>query len=170
MDSAPLVLSPAQVPIEGSKTSHLLSAVRTAIDLPGRVETILYRRGEPLHVERLLPSTDDDVVGAMDVAREQGKIVVTRLLDGEERLHMVMRALCTCVEAGAPPRMFLYRRAEALLDRWLFTGEETWSARSIFSLPVVVDPAVPTGSFAICGSSRGPLVGDIELCVLCQVK
>lgn len=162
-------IRPEEVPLRENTVGCLLSTLQAVFADPLRVERVVYTRGKALHVDRWVPeeAMPQDTNTPFAAIRREAELRIVTSAPGDNHLHAFLQLLNACVEAGKPATNVVVRDAEKF-RKWVFQGNE-WSL-DLFSLNFVEDAELPRGSFALCGSSKGALIMDVELCLLYQVQ
>ena len=158
-----------EVPLRENTVGGLLATLQAVFADPLRIERVVYTRGKALHVDRWVPeeAMPQDTDTPFATIRREAELHIVTPSPGDTHLHTFLQLLNACVEEGRPATNVVVRDVEKF-RKWVFQGNE-WSL-NLFSLNFVVDPELPRGSFALCGSSKGAFIMDVELCLLCQVQ
>lgn len=171
-----LVLQSERHEIPRSTVDGLLEAFRAAFRGTARVERLYYERGKPSFVvERLVledaietaQASDEAFLTPFEMIRQHSALETP---DPEpDALVAVAKAVRTLSERHMDLTMFVcYSRQEVY--SWFCRGrQDLFRPEDIWQVPLVEDPdAAETGLFVV-GSSQGPLVGNIEMAVLCRM-
>lgn len=127
---------------------------------------ILYEKGEPLIVERLVPEsalkTDNEFLTAWQMIRQHAVVEILEGLDSP--MAVVCRAATSLAEKGYTA-MMLVASNRGDVDEWFSLGK----IDAVFRLPFVEDPDCPDRCLIFCGSQAGTMIGNIEYAVVCRM-
>ena len=160
------------VPLAGTTVASLLEQVKALFTMTYKVSRLVYARGEPLRVERLVPisvarAAQDQFNTPFQFARQHSRLERQEREEGESSLNAVLRAITRCHVERTPAR-FLVCRQEARVNQWVFGGK--YALATVFGIPVYEDPDAPDGCLLVCGSMSGDLISDMEFSVVCPLK
>lgn len=143
----------------------LMDAIQTQFRRPNRPVRMFYQKGDPLLFERLVPrstASESEFVTPWEMVRQHTDL---RLMGRSEvPLVDVFSAVLKCVSEGYSPTMFLAPDRDQF-DQWFPQGRPD----AAFQIPLLEDPDCPADSYILCGSSLGPMIGQIEFAVIVRM-
>jgi len=137
-----------------------------------RVEKLLYVRGEPLVVERYVPTPDvqdmaddDAFLTAFQAVRQHADLEIQPL--HADPLSALARAVQSLTSRRYKLTMFICSSRDAVRS-WL--GNDL-RIEDIWQVPLVEDFEATGGGVFVCGSASGSsMIRDIEAAVFCRME
>jgi len=165
MDSVKVLVS-ERVALPRATVPDLLDAVTTSFKSRHRVVTLIYRRGDPLVVERLVPADEvrdsPEFMTPFQIVRQYADL---EELFGEDPLSAVAAA-CQKLSDKKAPATFFVCSSKSEVQKWA----EPFRLDDVFRLPLLVDPEAPDGMLIICGSQSGTGMADIDTAFFVQME
>lgn len=128
---------------------------------------ILYTKGEPLLVERLVPESstkESDFLTPWEMVRQHADVEIREV--GDAPLVTMCKAATSLAEKGYAATMIVANDRDAV-DAWF---GDNGKIDAVLRLPFLEDPDCPPHSIIFCGSKTGEMVQHIEYAVLCRTR
>lgn len=173
------VLASTRVSIERTTINGLMESFRETFRAPQRVERLLYERGLKYYtVERFVPATDltppedgevlSSYLTPFEMVRQESELEEL-LLEDLEPVALVAHAVQRLSVMGYALTMFICDTRQSVRT-WFGSQLEL---TNVWQVPLHEDQgarvAGSSGLFVV-GSSRGPMVQDIEAAVFCRFE
>ena len=145
----------------------LLEVIKSAFRGEYGVSRLQYTKGEPLVVERVVPTSqtgaDSPFITPYQMVRQHSEIEILEPLDTP--IEAVCKAMELLAEEGHSPT-YLVTLQRVAVRKWFRAGR----IDHLLRLPFAEDEECPEGLLFICGSKSGPLMSQIEYAVACRME
>ena len=160
------VLVTERVSLPRATVRALLDAITAAFRSEHRVVSLVYRRGDPLVVERMVPSSEvqdlPDLMTPFQLVRQYADV---EEISGGDPLSVVATA-CQRISDKKATVSSLVCGSRREVQKWA----EPYRLEDIFRLPLLEDPESPEGMLLICGSQTGDAMVDVDTAFFVQME